>query len=135
MEPEKRIEFAVKALIMRDGRFLALRQPTNELYELPGGRMEFGETAEQTLQRELSEEIGLGAKPVVLLDTWNVVGKVRQITGIIYLCSIPHDADITLSAEHEAYEWMPATQASFDRMFPAFGTRMTNWDWDALKAH
>ena len=54
------IEFAVKALIFNDNSFLAVhkRSAKSEKMELPGGRLQFGETAEETVIREVMEETG-----------------------------------------------------------------------------
>lgn len=49
------------ALIDTEGRLLLARRPQNKsfggLWELPGGKLEPGETPERALQRELQEEL------------------------------------------------------------------------------
>ena len=44
--------------------------------------MEFGESDEETITRELLEETGLIVTPIKLLDTWNYVCESYQITAI-----------------------------------------------------
>lgn len=70
---EKQFFFATKALIMIDDKFLAMYSMVNgkKLWDLPGGRMEFGENAEETLAREIAEELSIKVKPSNLVDTWN----------------------------------------------------------------
>ena len=131
---EKRIEFAVKALIINNGKFLAMHQTTIKSlkYELPGGRMQFGETAEETVAREVYEETGLRITPIRLIDVWNFVTDARQITGVIYLCSAKNTENIVLSDEHDQYEWLSSDAESIEKMQRPFKPQMLKWDWDAL---
>lgn len=123
-----KIQFATKAFILKDGKYLALHktEAKHNLYELPGGRMEFGETAEETLIRELKEETNYVIEPIKLLDTWNFISKNHQITGVIYLCKIK-EGDFKLSDEHDKYQWLEFNDASINMMHDVFKERMVNW--------
>lgn len=133
MKEKNRLEFGVKALILRDDKFLVMHNNgiKADLWELPGGRMEFGETAEETLKREIMEETGLIVSPIKLLDTWNLIKVDRQITGIIYLCSI-EEGVVKLSDEHDAYKWIKAGKESLDVMYDVFKNPMEKWDWNEI---
>ncbi len=54
------------AVIIRDGRVLIARrkagEPMEGFWELPGGKVEHGETPQQCLERELREELGVVVK-------------------------------------------------------------------------
>jgi 8-oxo-dGTP diphosphatase len=104
----------------------------HNLYELPGGRMEFGETAEETLKREVKEETNFVVEPMKLLDTWNFISKDYQITGIIYLCKIIA-GDFKLSDEHDKYQWLELNDMSINLMHDVFKERMVNWNMKGLK--
>ncbi len=56
-------EVAVGVLIDAQGRFLLTSRPEGKVYagywEFPGGKLEAGESVEQALRRELTEEIGV----------------------------------------------------------------------------
>lgn len=56
----------VAAVVWRDGRMLFTRRPPGGplglLWEMPGGKIEPGETPDQALVRELSEELGVRAR-------------------------------------------------------------------------
>jgi 8-oxo-dGTP diphosphatase len=51
------------AILLRDGEFLLAQRPQGKVYagywEFPGGKVEFGETLREALQRELHEELGI----------------------------------------------------------------------------
>lgn len=71
------IKPAVKALIERDGKFLALKTETSdsEYWVLPGGKVEYGEKAEEALEREIEEEISCSA------EIGETVGMYHFFTG------------------------------------------------------
>ena len=62
-------EVAVGVLLRDDGAFLLTSRPAGKAYagywEFPGGKLEFGESVEDALRRELDEELGI------------VIGEVR----------------------------------------------------------
>ena len=59
----KLLTVAACALVDADGRVLLAQRPTGKpmagLWEFPGGKVEAGERPEQTLIRELKEELGV----------------------------------------------------------------------------
>ncbi len=63
--PPGALRFVAAALIIRDGEVLigqrGANQPMPLLWEFPGGKIEPGESPQQALARELSEELGIQA--------------------------------------------------------------------------
>jgi 8-oxo-dGTP diphosphatase len=63
------VDVAVGVLLQADGQFLLTSRPQGKVYagywEFPGGKLEAGETVEQALRRELSEELGIWIGPAL----------------------------------------------------------------------
>jgi len=117
---------------MHNKKFLAMHQTWNKKsskFELPGGKMEFGETAEQTVAREVFEETKLNITPIKLLDTWNFVGGDFQISGVIFLCTAKTLDDFSMSTEHDSFEWLTPNTESFEKMQVIFRPQMFKWNW------
>jgi 8-oxo-dGTP pyrophosphatase MutT (NUDIX family) len=63
----RRFNYRIVAVAIHNGRVLLHRADHEPFWTLPGGRAEHGETAEQTIKREMSEELGTSIEVVRLL--------------------------------------------------------------------
>ena len=63
-----KFNYRVCAIIISNGKILAMRDERAPYYYLPGGRVAMGETAENAVIRELQEE--LGVTPKILRPLW-----------------------------------------------------------------
>lgn len=68
--PKKLLLVAACALVDADGRVLIAQRPEGKqlagLWEFPGGKVEPGESPEETVVRELGEELGIETKVACL---------------------------------------------------------------------
>lgn len=62
---------AVEALVFRAGRVLLIQRRDDQLWAVPGGLVEVGESLAQAAERELWEEAGLLGKAVRLLGIYD----------------------------------------------------------------
>lgn len=63
---EKKVRATVGAVIEKDGKILLIKrntEPFKDYWCIPGGHIDFGETAEEAVIREVKEETGLRFKP------------------------------------------------------------------------
>ena len=88
---------AASAVVVNDERKILLqRRRDNNLWSLPGGAMELGESIAQTVVREVQEESGLQVEIVRLVgiytDPRHVIaysnGEVRQQFSICFACRV-----------------------------------------------
>ena len=103
---------AVRAIIRKNERTLLLRRSTGRQsilgkYELPGGRLDYGEQPEDALGRYLKTEAGLMMKTAQLFDVLTYIDhddRDIQYVFILYLVSLTDtDAKVTLSENYDHY--------------------------------
>jgi ADP-ribose pyrophosphatase YjhB (NUDIX family) len=96
---------SIKGVVVRSGRVLLLKNERDE-WELPGGRLEAGETPEQCVAREIAEETAWRVRTGPLLDAWvydlaHAERRVFIVTYGCYLAGGERTPDPVLSAEHK----------------------------------
>ncbi len=62
-----RFNYRTVAVLIHGGRVLVHRGEKDDFWSLPGGRVEFGESAAAALERELHEELGIETRTERLL--------------------------------------------------------------------
>lgn len=64
----EKFNYRVCAMMISDGKILAMHDERSPYYYLPGGRVAIGETAENAVIREVQEE--LGVTPKIVRPLW-----------------------------------------------------------------
>lgn len=106
----------VKGIFLRNNKVLFLNKP-NKGWELPGGKVEFGNSVINTLKREISEELGikkLNIGNIVHVD--DIIFKKDSTwchyTVIVFEVKTDQKSldRIKISDEHSEYEWFSKSE-------------------------
>lgn len=113
---EGKIVVIVSAVIKDRKRKVLLLRRSNKnktfkgCWQLPEGKMEFGEQAEETLGRELREELGLsvsGAKFIFTLSTTLKINKeTYHLLRIVLGANCKGVPSLKEQQQHDAYKWL-----------------------------
>lgn len=105
---------AVRAIIRKDERTLLIRRSNGRpsilnKYELPGGRLDYGEQPEDALARHLNGEAGLTIQTAQLFDVLTYIDhddRDIQYVFLLYLVSLGvGGAKVELSQNYNHYIW------------------------------
>ena len=110
--------YVAKAVVInKEGKFLVLRRSATDPHapgraDLPGGGVETGESYVASAARELAEEAGLTVRPE-LLQLGYTMSRLSSrgdavIVRFLFFAQVDDDV-VTLSHEHDAYEWCEAS--------------------------
>ena len=95
---------SVKGVILIDEKVVLLKNIRNE-WELPGGKLDKGESPTDCVVREIDEELNLVVRNPQIIDSWiyPVGGKV-DVLIVTYFCSHRYHNPNSLQISHEHKE-------------------------------
>ena len=126
------INIRVGAIILKDGRFLMVRNHLLDYFYSVGGRIKFGETAQEAVVREVFEETGvlmevdhLGFIEEIyyIADVPSKIGKEIYEIGYYFYMKVPEDFEpvcdsVTEFGQSEYLEWVAPDEPK--TIFPEF---------------
>lgn len=129
-----KFNYRVCGMIINDGRILAMHDERSPYYYLPGGRVKFGESAEEAVIREIREELRIEAR--IARPLWfnqgffteDVSGEKFHEICIYYLMDIS-ETDILSRGESFtqidngqklSFEWLEFERLKDEYFYPIF---------------
>ena len=129
-----KFNYRVCAMMINNGKILAMRDDRSPFYYLPGGRVGMGETAEEAVIREVGEE--LGVTPKIIRPLWlnqafftEDVDKLRYHELCIYFLMDISDTDLLSRGEQFSsmegkrthhFEWLALDRLKDEYFYPIF---------------
>jgi 8-oxo-dGTP diphosphatase len=111
----------VAGACVRDGRLLLARRPDGDplagFWELPGGKVEPGETPEAALRREWTEELGVGVEATEPFTFASGAPNGRHVTLLVYRVRSIGGAPSPLGVAE--VRWATPEEAGRLRLLPA----------------
>ena len=130
----QKFNYRVCAIIIENGRILAMKDEGSPYYYLPGGRVKIGETAEEALLRECEEELLI--KPEIIRPLWfnqafftEDVSKMRFHELCVYFLVDVSKTDIfsrgdkfvlTENGQNHWFEWLSFEKLKDEYFYPEF---------------
>lgn len=103
-------------ITIRDGKFLVVRSKGKELFYLPGGKREVGESDEQALVREIKEELSvdLQLETIKYADTFvaQADGKASGVSVKLTCYFADYQGELEADAEIEELRFIDSNDQS-----------------------
>ncbi|GAA3652560.1 NUDIX domain-containing protein [Lentzea roselyniae] len=112
-------------------QLLMIRRTDNDLYSIPGGAQDVGETIGQTVIREVKEETGIDVEPTDIIgvysDPKHVIaytdGEIRQQFSICFRV-LPIGGEIRTSSESSEVHWIRRADLQSLNIHPSIQLRI-----------
>jgi 8-oxo-dGTP pyrophosphatase MutT (NUDIX family) len=118
---------SVKGVLLLEGQVVLLRNSRNE-WELPGGRIDPGESHAQTLTREFTEELAVNVDVSELIDSYVFeVIPGRHVEIITYGCTLAGAFAPKVSNEHSEHCLWPVHRLSEINLPAGYRRSVERW--------
>ena len=119
---------SVKAVIVSDGKLLLVKEEEDEWRSFPGGGIDYGESVDQALIRELSEELGIAPDKikttgqVAFVATGGILNGVPKLN--LFYCVDVSPTDIKPTKYVQDHKWCSFEELSELYISPSTGNVM-----------
>ena len=118
---------SVKGVLLLDGRVVLLKNERNE-WELPGGRIDPGESHADTLSREFAEELAVDVGVAELIDSYLFeVVPGRYVRIVTYGCTLAGAFAPRVSEEHTEHCLWPVDRLSEINLPEGYRRSVERW--------
>ena len=104
---------SLKAIIIDDNRVLCLKNERNE-WDFPGGKLNFNESVEECLIREVKEETNLYISNTEIVSSLNLKFNHVPVFVVVFSAKISCDSPIIASYEHLEFNFF--SKAEIDNL-------------------
>lgn len=116
------IETIARGVCVRDGKVLLCRAKGADTTYLPGGHIEFGETARTALVREVREELGVASTAGeflgVIENSFDQHGRRHAEINLVYRLKIDENSPVESREDWISFEWCDLTALSTANLLP-----------------
>jgi 8-oxo-dGTP pyrophosphatase MutT (NUDIX family) len=124
---------SIKGVVVQHAKVLLVHNERNE-WELPGGKIDLGETPEDCLAREIKEEVDWQVEVGPILDAWIYhIREGRDVLIVTYACFTNATAPPGISDEHSASRLFVESEIDALPMPAGYKRSIAEW-FDRLRA-
>ncbi len=130
----EKFNYRVCAIILHEGKILAMQDERSPYFYLPGGRVKMGETAEDAVIREIKEELNITAR--IIRPLWLNQGFFKEdVDGLqyheicLYFLMDISDTDLLSKGDKfslregecwHCFEWLQYERLQHEYFYPNF---------------
>lgn len=130
----EKFNYRVCAIMLHDGKILAMQDERSPYFYLPGGRAKLGETAEDAVVREIEEELNITAR--IIRPLWLNQGFFKEdVDGLqyheicLYFLMDISDTDLLSKGDKfslregkrwHCFEWLQYERLQHEYFYPNF---------------